>query len=65
VVELLVPELQQRGAYKTEYRPGTLRDKLFGDGPRLPGNHPGAGYRDLSRLARRTHLAEPALAGEE
>jgi len=65
VVELLVPELQQRGAYKTEYRPGTLRDKLFGDGPRLPASHPGAGYRDLSRLAQRTRVAEPALAEQE
>ncbi|MCL6701567.1 LLM class flavin-dependent oxidoreductase [Pseudomonas sp. T1.Ur] len=65
VVDLLVPELQQRGAYKTEYRPGTLRDKLFGDGPRLPASHPGAGYRDLSRLGQRTRVAEPALADEE
>ena len=49
VVDLLVPELQKRGVYKTEYRSGTLREKLFGDGPRLPANHPGAGYRDLSQ----------------
>ncbi len=56
VVELLVPELQRRGVYKTEYRAGTLREKLFGDGPRLPSNHPAAGYRDL-----RAHL-QPARA---
>ncbi|MCE5976997.1 LLM class flavin-dependent oxidoreductase [Pseudomonas sp. JR33AA] len=49
VVDLLVPELQKRGVYKTEYRSGTLREKLFGDGPRLPANHPGAGYRDLNQ----------------
>ena len=42
VSDLLVPELQRRGRYKTEYRPGTLRDKLFGAGPRLAAPHPGA-----------------------
>ena len=50
VVELLVPELQKRGVYKTEYAPGTLREKLFGEGARLPEIHPGAGYRDLAGL---------------
>ena len=30
IVTLLVPELQARGLYKTEYAPGTLREKLFG-----------------------------------
>jgi alkanesulfonate monooxygenase SsuD/methylene tetrahydromethanopterin reductase-like flavin-dependent oxidoreductase (luciferase family) len=50
VVELLVPELQKRGAFKTEYAPGTLREKLFGQGPRLPASHPAAGYRDLAAL---------------
>ena len=49
VVELLVPELQKRGVYKTEYAAGTLRDKLFGDGPRLADNHPAAGDRDLGK----------------
>jgi hypothetical protein len=47
-VDLLVPELQKRGVYKTEYAQGTLREKLFGDGARLGANHPGAAYRDLS-----------------
>ena len=46
-VDLLVPELQKRGVYKTDYRQGTLREKLFGGGPRLVAPHPGAGYRDL------------------
>ncbi len=44
VVDLLVPELQARGAYKTGYAPGTLRDKLFGH-PRLPDTHRGAAAR--------------------
>jgi len=52
-VGLLVPELQKRGVYKTEYAPGTLREKLFGEGPRLPEIHPGSSYRKLGELHRR------------
>ena len=44
-VEYVVPELQRRGVYRTEYEPGTLRDKLFGRGSRLPGTHPAARHR--------------------
>ena len=45
-IELVVPELQRRGVYKTDYEEGTLREKLFGRGRRwLPDNHPGAAYR--------------------
>ncbi|WP_343667996.1 LLM class flavin-dependent oxidoreductase [Paraburkholderia heleia] len=44
VVELLVPELQTRGAYKSAYREGTLREKLSG-GARLPASHAAARYR--------------------
>lgn len=42
VVEHLVPELQRRGLFKKDYAPGTYREKLFGRGPFLEGNHPGA-----------------------
>jgi alkanesulfonate monooxygenase len=49
-VELIVPELQRRGVYKREYRPGTLREKLYGVGrARLPENHPAAAYRYNSK----------------
>lgn len=41
IIDLLIPELQRRGAYKKEYRPGTLREKLFRQGPYLPETHPG------------------------
>ncbi len=45
-VDLVVPELQRRGIYKTEYSPGTLREKLFGAGMcHLRSDHPGAAYR--------------------
>lgn len=45
IVEHVVPELQRRGLFKTEYQPGTYRDKLFGNGPRLKETHPGAKFR--------------------
>jgi alkanesulfonate monooxygenase len=45
-VDLVVPELQRRGVYKTKYEEGTLREKLFGKGRKhLPVSHPGARYR--------------------
>jgi alkanesulfonate monooxygenase SsuD/methylene tetrahydromethanopterin reductase-like flavin-dependent oxidoreductase (luciferase family) len=44
IVDLLVPELQRRGRYKTAYAKGTLREKLFGR-PRLSQHHPAAAYR--------------------
>lgn len=50
IAGLLIPELQRRGVYKTGYRPGTFREKLFGRGPRLGPTHPGARYRDLARM---------------
>jgi FMN-dependent oxidoreductase (nitrilotriacetate monooxygenase family) len=39
VVDLVVPELQRRGRYPTDYADGTLRHKLFGHGARLPAEH--------------------------
>lgn len=38
----VVPELQDRGIYKTAYDEGTLRDKLFARGARLKDDHPAA-----------------------
>lgn len=40
VIEHVVPVLQRRGAYPTEYRAGTLREKLFGRGDRVADTHP-------------------------
>ena len=45
VIDHVVPVLTARGAYQPEYAPGTLRNKLFGDGDRLPDEHRGATYR--------------------
>ncbi len=44
-VDLVVPQLQDRGAYKTAYDEGTLRHKLHGEGDRLPGRHAAAAFR--------------------
>lgn len=44
-VDLVVPEMQRRGIYKTAYAPGTMREKLFGDGSRLRSPHPAARFR--------------------
>jgi hypothetical protein len=41
----VVPELQNRGLYKTAYGEGTLRNKLFGEGDLLPGRHAAASFR--------------------
>ncbi len=60
IVNLLVPELQRRGVYRTSYTPGTLREKLFGRGPLLPPEHPGASYRDIEAVKRRNLVTEPA-----
>jgi len=48
VIELVIPILQERGVYKTGYREGTLREKLFG-APRLPARHVGGRYRTGNR----------------
>jgi alkanesulfonate monooxygenase SsuD/methylene tetrahydromethanopterin reductase-like flavin-dependent oxidoreductase (luciferase family) len=45
-VDLVIPELQSRGVYKTAYREGTLREKLFpGRGALLHPTHPAAAFR--------------------
>ncbi|GAA4705201.1 LLM class flavin-dependent oxidoreductase [Kocuria gwangalliensis] len=45
-VEYVVPELQKRGRYRTEYEGSTLRESLYGAGqPRVMDSHPAAQYR--------------------
>ncbi|GAB7539933.1 LLM class flavin-dependent oxidoreductase [Burkholderia sp. 3C] len=44
-IDLVIPELQARGRYKTAYEAGTLREKLFGGAATLPPTHAGAAYR--------------------
>jgi len=49
-VDGVVPVLQRRGLTQSDYAPGTLREKLYGQA-RLPDDHPGARFRDLARRA--------------
>lgn len=51
IVEHVIPVLQARGVYPTEYVEGTLRHKLFGDGDKLPDEHKGAGFKVSARVA--------------
>ena len=44
-IELVVPVLQARGAYKTGYAAGSYRQKLFGAGDWLRDGHPAAAVR--------------------
>jgi hypothetical protein len=48
-ISLVVPILQERGAYKTQYRDGPYREKLFGT-PRLPASHGAARFRNPGAL---------------
>lgn len=44
-IDHVTPVLQDRGLAQRDYAEGPLRQKLFGHGPRLPDNHPGAAHR--------------------
>ncbi|PXA75703.1 5,10-methylene tetrahydromethanopterin reductase [Auritidibacter sp. NML120779] len=44
IVEYVVPQLQKLGRYKTGYAPGTLRQKLFGQGDHLNERHHGSQF---------------------
>ncbi|ALH96289.1 LLM class flavin-dependent oxidoreductase [Acinetobacter equi] len=44
-IRYVIPELQQRGRYKTEYAQGSLRHKLFQQGDRLSKQHPAQQFR--------------------
>jgi len=46
IADLVVPILQERGVFKRGYAPGTLREKLYGQGrARLGEDHPAARFR--------------------
>ena len=48
-IQYVIPELQQRGIYRTEYEASTLRENMFGKGnARLSDNHPGRSFHVLS-----------------
>ena len=47
-IRYVIPELQQRGRYKTSYSEGSLRHKLFQQGDHLADHHPVQQFRCLS-----------------
>ena len=58
-VDIVVPELQDRGLYKTAYEDGALRHKIFGQGDRLPARHAGADYRVAGETEPRRKTSTP------
>ena len=44
-IQYVIPELQQRGRFKTAYNEGSLRQKISGHGDLLPSTHPVEQYR--------------------
>ncbi|WP_249977953.1 hypothetical protein [Vreelandella olivaria] len=58
IANFIVPELQNRGVYKTSYQQGSLRHKLFGNGDRLPDYHTGAQHRYPSSNLYQPHCDE-------
>lgn len=58
----VMPVLRERGLAQSEYAPGTLRNKLFGD-DRLNERHPAARYRGAFGAAADERQAERDLAG--
>ncbi len=50
-IRYVVPELRKRGRLRDEYVPReTLRERIFGDGPRLPERHAAARFRGGKNL---------------
>lgn len=47
-IDIVIPELQDRGLYKTAYAEGSLRCKLFGAGDRLPARHAAHAFRSAA-----------------
>ena len=43
-VDLVIPQLQEMGVFKTRYRQGSFREKLFGRSARLTAPHVGSTY---------------------
>ncbi|MBN9623795.1 MAG: LLM class flavin-dependent oxidoreductase [Actinobacteria bacterium] len=58
-VDQVVPELQRRGLAQRAYEPGTLREKLFGRGARLPDDHPATRFRRGRRPTATATTASP------
>ena len=51
-IRFVIPELQQRGRYKTEYEQGSFRQKIWHNGDRLPKDHPIQKFRCQSSASQ-------------
>lgn len=58
-IDGVVPVLQKRGRMQKEYREGTLREKLFGRGPRAGLPHPAAVHRQAMLRTQQGANPEP------
>ncbi|WP_166996869.1 LLM class flavin-dependent oxidoreductase [Paramicrobacterium fandaimingii] len=54
IVEHVIPVLQSRGAYQTEYTPGTLRNKLQEKGDRVAPEHRAAQFSYRNRVPQQS-----------
>jgi FMN-dependent oxidoreductase (nitrilotriacetate monooxygenase family) len=56
--DYVMPELQRRGRYRTEYEATTLRGNIFGQ-PRIAASHPAARHAGFG-MRQRAPVAQPA-----
>jgi long-chain alkane monooxygenase len=62
--ELVTPELRRRGRMREAYEPGeTLRERIFGEGARLPDRHPAARWRGGAGLGPTAAEEEASATG--
>ena len=54
-IRFVIPELQHRGRFKTEYTQGTLRNKIFNQGDHLTELHPASEFRCQNALENKDH----------
>ena len=54
-IRFVIPELQHRGRFKTEYAQGTLRNKIFNQGDHLTELHPASEFRCQNALENKDH----------
>jgi FMN-dependent oxidoreductase (nitrilotriacetate monooxygenase family) len=58
-IELVVPVLRERGRLRAAYDVReSLRERIFGEGDRLPDRHPGARYRGGAHLPTTVHRTQ-------
>ena len=58
-IDGVLPELRAAALPRADYAPGTLREKLFGAGPRLNDRHPAAASAGPSRNSPRPPKTSP------